>query len=367
MKQQAGQQRGGGGGGGFGHPFGGGFPGGFQGGFHFQGGQGGHPFGNPFGGHHQQQRQQERPKENLYEPDSPVTSLKQGRFPGHDAKHVWLIEFYAPWCAHCREMKPVWERLAGEMAGVIKVGAVNCELEKALCSMHNANSFPLIKIFRGGNSVQYDGTAVRDRDAVWVWAHDQLPTAQLVPLSPRRPETLDAFLSGPCAKPAVTEGKGGACVVFLHRDAMTQAWTKSLSFFWRGRVPMGEAKGHGVEEMGAKLGVTRLPAAVALCGGDPRRVLEAPKPTEREGMEAWVAGLEKACPGVGVREKPTLSPSTDFSKLKVGELRALLASRGAACTLCAEKADFVREVKALAEAEAAAAAGGGGEGAKQEL
>jgi len=149
-------------------------------------------------------------------------------------------------------------------------------------------------------------------------------------------------------------------VVFLHRDQITQAWTKSLSFFWRGRVPMGEAKGHGVEELAAKLGVTRMPAAVALCGGDPQRVLEAPKPTEREAVESWVAGLERACPGVVVREKPSLSVGTDFGKLKVGELRALLASRGAACTLCAEKADFVREVKALAEAEAAG-------GAKQEL
>jgi len=358
LKQGGGQQQhpgfhhGGGFGGGFG-----GFPGG-GGGFHQQfhfGGGGGHPFGGGF--QQRRQQQEERPTEDLYDRDSPVTSLRQGRFPGHDARHIWLVEFYAPWCGHCREMKPVWERLAGELAGVLKVGAVNCETEKALCSMNSANSFPLIKIFRGGNSVAMDGTAGRDRDSLWNWAHDQLPSTQLTPLSPRRPETLDAWLAGPCAQPAVVDG--GACVLFMHRDAVTQAWLKSLSFFWRGRIPMGEAKGHGVEAMAARLGVTRIPAAAALCGGDSRRVLEAPAPTDRAKMEAWVAGLGTACASVAPREKPTLAPGTDFGKLKVGELRALLASRGVSCTLCAEKSDFVREVQALAEAEAGA--GGGGE------
>jgi len=257
-------------------------------------------------------------------------------------------------------MKPIWERLATELAGIMKVGAVNCELEKALCNMNSASSYPLIKIFRGGNSVAMDGTASRERDPIWNWAHDQLPSTQLIPLSPRRPETLDAFLSGPCAKPAVVGGgpdaaPAGACVLFLHRDAVTQAWLKSLSFYWRGKVPMGEAKGHGVETLAAKLGVTRLPAAVALCGGDTRRVLEAPAPTAREAMETWVSGLATACVAVTAREKPTLSPGADFSKMKVGELRALLASRGVSCTLCAEKSDFVREVTALAAAEAAQA------------
>ena len=60
-------------------------------------------------------------------------------------------------------------------------------------------------------------------------------------------------------------------------------------------------------------------------------------------------------PSLTAREKPTLSPGADFSKMKVGELRALLASRGVSCTLCAEKSDFVREVAALAAAEAAQA------------
>ena len=343
LKRQAGQQQHGGG-------FHGGFPGGFQGGFHFGGG--GFPGGDPFGFHRQQQ--QPRAVENLYEYDSPVSNLKQGRFPGHDARHVWLVEFYAPWCQHCQQMVPVWEQLARELAGVIKVGAVNCELEKGLCAMHSATSFPLVKLLRGGSSVAMDGTAPRTRDAVWQWAHDQLPTAQLKSLSPRRPETLDAFLSGPCAAPHV-QVEGGACVVLFQREQTTEAWLKSLSFAHRARVPMGEAKGQGVENLAARLGVTRVPAAVALCSGDARRTLEAPQPQSTTAMEAWVAGLAAACAKTVVKEKPKLQVGADYGKMRVAELRALLASRGAGCPMCVEKADFVREVEQLALAEAAAA------------
>jgi hypothetical protein len=66
----------------------------------FGGGGGGRDaFGRPMHGPgHAQQPQ--RSKENIYGADSPVQSLRQGRFPGHDAKHVWLVEFYAP-CAPC--------------------------------------------------------------------------------------------------------------------------------------------------------------------------------------------------------------------------------------------------------------------------
>ena len=49
-------------------------------------------------------------RSNLYGKESAVKSLKKTKFPGSDAKHVWLIEFYAPWCQHCKRLKPTMER-----------------------------------------------------------------------------------------------------------------------------------------------------------------------------------------------------------------------------------------------------------------
>lgn len=110
---------------------------------HFGGGGGGF--------HHQQQRQRAQPKENIYDRDSPVVSLKQGKFPGHDAKNVWLVEFYAPWCGHCQQLKGTWQQLAEDLKGTIKVGAVNCEQDKALCTMHSANSARLARSAGAGS------------------------------------------------------------------------------------------------------------------------------------------------------------------------------------------------------------------------
>ena len=107
--------------GGGGHPFGGG--GGFGGGgqqFHFSfsqsGGGGGRGRRDPFdmfnsvfgeesGGRRQRANigEEDRPKENLFAKDSAVSNLKQGKFPDTSSKHIWIIEFYAPWCGHCRQ------------------------------------------------------------------------------------------------------------------------------------------------------------------------------------------------------------------------------------------------------------------------
>jgi protein disulfide-isomerase A6 len=358
------QQQAGGGGhpGGFGGGFPGGHPGSFQ--FHFQGSD---PFemfnrfggfggaGGGFGGHHrQQQQQQPRATENLYSPTSDVTSLRQGKFPGHDAKNCWLVEFYAPWCGHCQQMVSTYEGVAKALDGLVRVGAVNCEQEKALCAMYGANSFPTIKMFRGASSVAMNEQESRTAEAITQWALSHLPTAQLTPLSGRRPETLDAWVQGPCA----SLKDGPACVAVFHKASGTEPWLQVLSFAQRGRVPMAEAKGAGADALAAQLGVTSLPAVVALCAGDKMRTHVAPPGVTRGGalhrqpMEEWLVGLASACAGVTPRERPALKAGQDYSKLKVGELKALLASRGRSCALCVEKADFVAAVADLAAEEA---------------
>lgn len=39
------------------------------------------------------------------------------------SKDLWLVEFFAPWCGHCKNLAPHWKSAASELKGKAKLGA----------------------------------------------------------------------------------------------------------------------------------------------------------------------------------------------------------------------------------------------------
>ncbi|PRP81723.1 protein disulfide-isomerase TMX3 [Planoprotostelium fungivorum] len=61
-----------------------------------------------------------------------VITLTQTNFEENVNNGIWLIDFYAPWCGHCKKLAPVWEATAKELDKEsidVKLGKVDCTSE----------------------------------------------------------------------------------------------------------------------------------------------------------------------------------------------------------------------------------------------
>jgi len=57
-----------------------------------------------------------------------VAILDDGNFDIEVAQgneRPWFVMFYAPWCGHCKRMKPTWDELGKKLAGKVNVGMLD--------------------------------------------------------------------------------------------------------------------------------------------------------------------------------------------------------------------------------------------------
>jgi len=78
-----------------------------------------------------------------------------------------LVEFYAPWCGHCKKLAPDYEVVGNAFAGEDKVAItkIDCDANKDICSKYDVSGYPTLKWFSktDKSGVRYDGP--RDIDA----------------------------------------------------------------------------------------------------------------------------------------------------------------------------------------------------------
>ncbi|KAK9811676.1 hypothetical protein WJX72_008165 [[Myrmecia] bisecta] len=95
----------------------------------------------------------------FYGSSSDVITLTDSNFKQLVTKgsDMWMLEFYAPWCGHCKNLKPTWDELASEAKGKVKVGAVDCTANAAICQEYGVQGYPTLKFASKGRVEDYQG------------------------------------------------------------------------------------------------------------------------------------------------------------------------------------------------------------------
>ena|SRR5438105_9209343 len=64
-----------------------------------------------------------------------------------------LVDFWAPWCAPCRALGPILEKLEREHAGRFRLAKVNSDEDQELAAAFGVRSIPMVMAFRNGRPV----------------------------------------------------------------------------------------------------------------------------------------------------------------------------------------------------------------------
>eukprot|EP01134_Creolimax_fragrantissima_P002783 CFRG2783T1 len=104
----------------------------------------------------------------FYETGSNVVSLTEANFESKVLKtdSVVLVEFYAPWCGHCKSLTPEYEKAATHLKGVARFAAIDADQYRSVGQKYGVQGFPTIKLFGADKSKPTDYNQARDATTI---------------------------------------------------------------------------------------------------------------------------------------------------------------------------------------------------------
>lgn len=89
--------------------------------------------------------------------------LTDANFDSFIAEHKFaFIEFYAPWCGHCKHLAPILVDVAASLlendeTKDVPVAKVDCTIQKRVCEQYQIQGYPTLKFFVDAKPKDYEG------------------------------------------------------------------------------------------------------------------------------------------------------------------------------------------------------------------
>jgi len=104
--------------------------------------------------------------------DEGVIVLTDSNFDEEIAKHdSLLVEFYAPWCGHCKKLAPEYSAAASVLAAQNPpqyVAKCDTTENNALGERFEIKGFPTLIFFKNGQRQDYTGGRTKDTIISWI-------------------------------------------------------------------------------------------------------------------------------------------------------------------------------------------------------
>jgi protein disulfide-isomerase A6 len=204
----------------------------------------------------------------IHHVDAQTFSEQVLRSPG-----VWVLEFYAPWCPHCKNFQSEYTLAAENLKGLVSFGAVNCDVEenKPLCGYFQVQSLPTIFALKPilepvevegqsgytKNPVKFEGPLKPAAIAKWAAGFLSEPLDAVIDINSKTVGTFQAFSKAPKKALVFTDKDKKSNLL---RAIALNFRIDVLSTNW---IPIGLVK-HTETELTEKYKITSFPSLVII-------------------------------------------------------------------------------------------------------
>ncbi|KAL4866808.1 hypothetical protein BDV12DRAFT_129638 [Aspergillus spectabilis] len=205
--------------------------------------------------------------DGLYTKKSPVLQVNQKGYNQliANSNYTSIVEFYAPWCGHCQNLKPAYEKAAKNLEGLAKVAAVNCddEVNKPFCGQMGIQGFPTLKIVtpgkKPGKPRVEDYQGARTTKGIVDAVVDKIPNH----VKRITDKSLDEWLS---------EDEEAPKAVLFTEKGTTSGLIRALAIDFLGSIKVAQIRNKESNAV-EKFGVTEFPTLVLLPGNGAEHII----------------------------------------------------------------------------------------------